>query len=146
MPSNRSEATSGTESRSRRRVLAALGAGAVVSVAGCSDVLSGPGDTEVEPAEVVVENRTAEPAEVAVRLTDGGEETLFSRVFAVGPDELVGRGAVDTTPSRVHAFTPGGVSRRWRYDPDLSADFDCEIKDVGLTLRADDTIDPWYKC
>jgi hypothetical protein len=144
MPAKCPSATSGSEHRSRRAVLAALGAGTTLSVAGCSGLLSDESDTE--HAEVVVENGTDSPAEVAVRISGGADETLFSRVFTLGPEELVGSGALETTPARVHAFTPGGLSRRWEYDPDLPADFDCDIKDVGLTLGTEDRIEPWYKC
>jgi hypothetical protein len=145
MPANRSTTSRGTEGRTRRQILAALGAGTAVSIAGCSDVLSGR-PAETGSAEVVVENRTTEAAEIAVRLTDGASETLFSRVFTVGPEAMIGRGSIDSVPARVHAFTPAGVSHWWDYDPDLPADFDCEIKDVGLALHGGETIEPWYKC
>ncbi len=147
MPSRQLSTPSGIGQRTRRSVLASLGAGTVFTMAGCASVLpGGPAETEVEPAEVVVENRTDDDAEIAVRLVDGASETVFSRVFSVGPEQMVGRGAIETAPRRVHAFTPGGISTRWEYDPDLPADFDCEIKDVGLTLHGDETIEPWYKC
>jgi hypothetical protein len=147
MPSNRSAVTTGTDRLSRRAVLAALGTGTAISFAGCTEILPwNSTDARVDPAEVVVENRTSEAAEVAVRVTGDADETLFSRVFAVGPESMVGGGAIESVPSRIHAFTAGGVSRRWRYAPDLSVEFDCEIKDVGLTLHADETIEPWYDC
>jgi hypothetical protein len=71
---------------------------------------------------------------------------LFSRVFALGAKKMTSRGAIETTPARVHAFTAGGVSHTCQYDPDLPAQFDCEPKDIGLTLHRDNTIEPWYNC
>lgn len=132
---------------SRRRVLSTLGVVASVSVAGCSGVLPGSDFNSVdEPGEVIVENRTASKAEIAVRVIDREDETLFSRVFTLEPGTMMGRGAIETTPSRVHAFTAGGVSRRWRYAPDLPEEFDCDLKDVGLTLHQNNTIESWYSC
>lgn len=93
-----------------------------------------------------VENRTASKAEVAVRVVDSEDATLFSRVFALEPETLISRGAIEASPSKVHAFTPTGASRTWRYAPDLPADFECEREDIGLTLHQDGTIEPWYKC
>lgn len=119
---------------------------ASVSTAGCSAVLTGSGSSSDEPSEVRVVNSTASKAEIAVRVIDSEDETLFSRVFTLGPEEAMGHGAIETTPSRVRAFTPDGVSHTWRYAPDLPADFDCEIKDIGLTLHQDHTIEPWYSC
>jgi hypothetical protein len=117
----------------------------LVSTAGCNGVLSGSDSTD-EPIEVSVENGTDSAAEIAVRVVDGAGATLFSRVFALGPEKMGSRGAIETAPSSVHAFTPDGVARTWQYAPDLPADFDCELKDIGLTLRRDDTIEPWYSC
>ena len=132
---------------SRRRLLASLGAAASVSIAGCGGFLPGSSSTDtVEPSEVIVENGTTSTVEIAVRVTDSEDETLFSRVFTLGPEQMMGRGAIETTPSRVHAFTPDGVSKTWRYDPGLPVDFDCDIKDIGVTLRSDNTVEPWYDC
>lgn len=147
MPSDRVSTTRRERGPSRRRLLAALGASTSVSIAGCGGFLPGSGSTDtVEPSEVIVENGTTSTEEIAVRVTDSDDETLFSRVFTLGPEKMVGRGAIKTIPSRVHAFTPNGVSKTWRYDPDLPADFDCEIKDVGLTLNSNNTIETWYDC
>lgn len=147
MPSDHFLASPRESRPSRRRVLATLGAVASVPTAGCSDVLPGGDSTSVDdPGEVIVENRTASKAEIAVRVIDSEEETLFSRIFTLGPDAITSRGAIETIPSRVHAFTPDGVSRTWRYDPDLPVDFECEPKDIGLTLHRDNTIEPWYDC
>lgn len=147
MPSNRSSVAHRNNRPSRRRLLATLGAVASVSTAGCSDGLADrwPGTTD-EPAEVIVENRTASKAEIAVRVIDNEAETLFSRIFALEPEKITSYGTIETTPSRVHAFTATGVSRTWRYAPDLPAGFDCERKDIGLTLHQDTTIEPWYSC
>ncbi|QSG16150.1 hypothetical protein HSEST_2640 [Halapricum desulfuricans] len=73
-------------------------------------------------------------------------ETLFSRIFALGAGKMTSHGAIETTPARVHAFTATGVSHAWRYDPELPVEFDCEPKDIGLTLYRDNTIEPWYDC
>lgn len=132
---------------SRRRFLAGFGAVASMSFAGCSGVLpgsdSGGGD---QAGEVVVENRTDSEAEIAVRVVGREDEPLFSRVFVLEGGKTMSRGTVETTPTRVHAFTATGVARTWRYDPDLSVEFDCKPKDIGLTLHRDNTIKPWYSC
>jgi hypothetical protein len=96
--------------------------------------------------EVIAENRTSTGAEIAVRVVDGEGETLFGRVFALGPEEMASRGGLEATPARVRAFTAGGVSETWRYGPDLPAGFECEPRDVGLTLRRGGAIEPWYDC
>jgi hypothetical protein len=147
MPSTLSVPTTGRENRSRRAVLAAVGTGTALSIAGCSGLLPrSPGDADADPAEVVVENGTASPATVAVRISDGADETVFSRVFTLGPEEIHSRGAIESAPDRVHAFTPDGTAAQWAYDPDLPVDFDCDIKDVGLTLTRDGGFEPWYDC
>lgn len=115
--------------------------------AGCSDVLPESASRRTdEPSEVTVENRTSSGAEIAVRVIDSESETLFSHVFTIGPDKMMSRGAIETIPSEIHAFTPDGVSHTWRYDPDLPVEFQCEPKDIGLTLHDDTTIEPWYDC
>jgi hypothetical protein len=147
MPSDHLSSIPREDGLSRRGVLATLGAVASVSIAGCSDVLpgndTGSGD---ESGEVMVENRTTSTAEIAVRVIGTEDESLFSRVFALGPEQMTSHGAIETPPSRVHAFTADGVSRTWQYDPDLPVDFDCEPKDIGLTLHRDNTLEPWYDC
>lgn len=111
MPSNRLAASLRENRPSRRRFLATLGGVASVSIAGCSEVLPGSGSSSAdEPIEVSVENRTTSKAEIAVRVIDGEEETLFSRVFTLEPEKMTSRGAIERTPSRVHAFTADGVS------------------------------------
>jgi hypothetical protein len=147
MSPNYSSVTPRENSLSRRRALGTLVTVASVSVAGCNGVLSsGTSSSAAEPSEVMVENRTASRAEIAVRVVDREEEALFSRVFTIGPEKMRSRGAIETTPARVHAFTADGVSQTWEYDPDLPADFACEPKDIGLTLHPDQTIEPWYDC
>lgn len=147
MPTDHFSAALRENRPSRRRFLAALGGVTSVSIAGCTDVLPGGGSGSAdEPIEVSVENRTASKAEVAVRVIDSGGATLFSRVLALGPETMTSRGAIETTPSRVHAFTADGVSHAWRYAPDLPVDFECEREDIGLTLHRDNTIEPWYTC
>ncbi|WP_415382809.1 hypothetical protein [Halosimplex sp. TS25] len=147
MPSDRVSATLQDNRPSRRRFLASLGVVASVSISGCNAVLPGTNSSSTdEPSEVTVENRSDSKAEIAVRVIDSEDETLFSRVFTLGPETMISRGAIETTPSRVHAFTADGVSHSWRYDPDLPADFECGLKDIGLTLHDDSTIEPWYDC
>lgn len=147
MPSDRFSDTLGEYRPSRRRVLAVLRTVTAVPVAGCSEVLSGSGSISAdEPIEVTAENRTSSKAEIAVRVIDREEETRFSRVFTLQPETMASNGAIETLPSRVHAFTADGVSNTWRYAPDLPADFECEREDIGLTLHEDDTIEPWYTC
>lgn len=147
MPSDPLSVTLRETRPSRRRFLATLGGVTSVSIAGCSDVFSVSGSSSAdETIEVSVENRTSSRAEIAVRVVDSEGATLFSRVFDLEPTTIVSRGAIETTPSRVHAFTADGISHTWRYAPDLPADFECEREDIGLTLHDDDTIEPWYKC
>ncbi|MFC6615523.1 hypothetical protein ACFQAS_11270 [Halopenitus salinus] len=147
MPSDRASAPLRESRSSRRRVLAALGAVASASTAGCSGVLPGrdSGRTD-DPIEVTVLNDTSSTAQIAVRVTDAEAEMIFSRVFSLGPEKMAGCGAIEATPASVHAFTADGVSRTWRYAPDLPADFECDRADIGLTLRRDGAIEPWYSC
>lgn len=120
---------------------------ASVSSAGCSGVLPGSATSSTDEAgEVIVENRTDSEAKTAVRVLDREDETLFRHVFTLGPEQMTGRGAIETAPSRVHAFTAAGVSHTWQYAPDLSEGFACEIKDIGLTLHRDSSIESWYDC
>lgn len=147
MPSERLSATLQDNRPSRRQFLTTFGLVTSAATAGCGDTLPtiGSGNAD-ESSEVIVENRTGFTAEIAVRVVNREAETLFSRVFTVGPEKTTSHGVLETSPSRVHAFTPEGVSHTWAYDPDLPADFDCQPKDVGLTLLRDNTIEPWYDC
>jgi len=118
-----------------------------VATAGCSSVFPGSDTGNSDgSSEVTVENRTTSEAEIAVRVIGSDGETLFSRIFALGAGKMTSHGAIETTPARVHAFTATGVSRAWQYDPELPVEFDCEPKDIGLTLYRDNTIEPWYDC
>jgi hypothetical protein len=147
MLSDRLSATLREQSSSRRQILTALGVVASTSAAGCSDVFPDSGSSSADNVgEVIVRNGTDSPIEIAVRVVDSGDETLFSRVFTVGSQKIISRNGIETIPARIHAFTPNGVSHTWRYDPDLPAGVECEIKDIGLTLNQDHTIDPWYDC
>lgn len=146
MPSENAPVVDRDDRPSRRRFLAMAGAAASASTAGCTGVLPGSGSDDVdEPNEVIVENATASEAEIAVHVMDADGETLFGYVFALGPERLTSRDGSEVTPARIRAFTPNGVSHAWEYDPDLPIEFDCEPKDIGLTLR-DDAIEPWYVC
>lgn len=147
MPSDRFSAALRENRPTRRRFLATLGGVTSVSIAGCSDVFGGSDpSSDDETIELTVENRTPSPAEIAVRVIDGEGETLFSRVFTLEPGTITSRGSIETTPTRVHAFTAEGVAHTWRYAPDLPVDFECEREDIGLTLHRDNTIEPWYTC
>ncbi|WP_229121418.1 hypothetical protein [Halapricum desulfuricans] len=118
-----------------------------MATAGCGSVLPGSDTGNSDgSSEVTVENRTTSEAEIAVRVIGSDGETLFSRIFALGAGKMTSHGAIETTPARVHAFTATGVSHAWRYDPELPVEFDCEPKDIGLTLYRDNTIEPWYDC
>lgn len=146
MPSNTSSTLLETPP-SRRGLLTTLGGVTALWTAGCSDVLlEGDSGSTNEPSEVIVENRTSSAIEIAVRVVDTESETLFSHVFTLGPETMLSRGAIETTPSEIHAFTPDGTSHTWRYDPDLPVEFECDPKDIGLTLHDDTTIEPWYDC
>lgn len=147
MPSSHLSATLRENRPSRRRFLASLAGVASLSAAGCSEVLPGSGSSSAdEPIEVSVENRTSSKAEIAVRVIGSEEETLFSRVFTLGPEKMTSHGAIESSPSRVHAFTADGVSHTWRYAPDVPEDFECDLEDIGLTLHQENTIEPWYTC
>jgi hypothetical protein len=146
MPSDRLSTGRRTGGPSRRQLLATLGAVSLTSTAGCSGLLTGSDSGNTQSSEVSVENGTSSRAEIAVRLVDSADETLFSRVFSLAPESMASRGALDTTPSNIYAFTADGVSRTWAYAPDLPPDFECTPKDVGLTLTPDGTIEPWYDC
>jgi hypothetical protein len=120
---------------------------AAISTAGCSAVIPGSdSNSDDDSIEVTVGNETDSEVAIAVRVIDSEEETLFSHVFSVESGKMIGRGAIKTTPAKIHVFTADGVSRTWKYAPDLPPEFDCELKDIGLTLRQDNTIEPWYTC
>lgn len=147
MPSDRLSTLRRENRPSRRRFLAALGGLMSVPTAGCSETFSVNDSSRAdETIEVSAENRTSSRAAIAVRVIDNEEETLFSRVFDLESGTIASRGAIETPPSRVHAFTPDGASHTWRYVPDLPVDFECEREDIGLTLHQDNTIEPWYTC
>jgi hypothetical protein len=131
--------------RSRRDVLASAGVLAAVPVSGCSgSVLSNGSEGEGDTIEIMVENRTDEPATIGVRVADAEGEPLFSRVYEIEPGHLDSSAGIETTPSTVTAFTPDGTAATWEYTPD--SDADCDGMDVGLTLRSDGSIDSWYAC
>jgi hypothetical protein len=132
---------------SRRRILATVGTVASLSTAGCSGIIPSDGSEDAaEPIEVAVSNAASDVVEIAVRVLDREGMGLFSRVFSLEPGHFVSRGAIETTPAEVSAFTPDGVSHTWEYDPDLPGDFDCDRADIGLTVQQDNSIREWYKC
>ncbi|MFC5135966.1 MULTISPECIES: hypothetical protein [Haloferacaceae] len=149
---DQSATTERNDPPSRRRFLAAFGAVASASTAGCSGGFPGrssddsdDSDGDDDPNEVIVENATASAAEIAVHVTDADGGTLFGHVFALGPERIASREGTEVTPARIRAFTPTGVSHAWEYDPNLPIEFECDPKDVGLTLR-EDAVEPWYDC
>lgn len=133
------------EERPRREVLASAGVLASIPVSGCIDsVLSNGPEGEGDTIEIMVENRTDEPATIGVRVADDEGEPLFSRVYGIEPGHLDSSAGIETTPATVTAFTPDGTSATWEYAPD--SDVDCDGMDVGLTLRSDGSIGSWYAC
>lgn len=121
---------------------------ASVSIAVCNTVLPSNGSSSGhKSSEVIVVNNTASEVDVAVRVVDNEDNTLFSRVFSTGPEMTnSSRDEIETPPTKVHAFTADGISKTWQYAPNLSGEFDCEPKDIGLILQDDNTIEPWYTC
>lgn len=92
----------------------------------------------------MVENQTEELATIGVRVEDDEGEVLFSRVYELESENLDSSAGIETTPSTVIVFTPDGSSATWKYAPDL--DINCEGEDIGITVRADGSIDSWYAC
>ncbi|WP_436343125.1 hypothetical protein [Natronorubrum sp. FCH18a] len=134
-----------TESVSRREVLTLTGAIGSIPVSGCSDfVVSTDTEGEGDTIEIMVENRTEEPATIGVRIEDDDGDPLISRVYELEPGHLDPAAGIETIPSTVTVFTPEGSSATWKYAPDL--DIDCDGEDIGITLRADGSIDSWYAC
>lgn len=127
----------------RRDVLRAASAGTVLSLSGCLNRVPLGGASR--SAEVVVDNYTDETAYVSVLVEGRGGERLFTHTFVVDPDHSVGRGSYRREPTTITAFSRRGVERTWDYDPDLGPEFDCDPKDVGLTLERG-AISPWYSC
>lgn len=131
--------------RSRREVLATSSVLAVPLLSGCSDFTFPTGsEGEGETIEIMVENRTDEPAVIAVRIEADDGAMLFSQVYELEPGHLDSAGGIETIPETVSVFTPEGVSATWEYSPDL--EMECDGEDIGITLRSDGSIDSWYAC
>ncbi|WP_135820099.1 hypothetical protein [Halostella litorea] len=146
MSPNRNSDSGGMPGRSRRRFLATVGVATAGSLAGCAAVdLPGGSEREGEgdTVEILVENRTADPTRIGVRVEDDDGAALFSRVYSLEPDHLDQSAGVDATPATVRAFTPDGTAATWAYAPD--DDLDCEGKDVGITLT-EEGFESWYGC
>lgn len=120
---------------SRRELLAGIGGIASLTVAGCSE-LGGSGGPEGEgdTIEIFVGNGTDESAMIAVRIENDTGETLFSRVYELGPDKGDESAGIETVPSTVTAFTPEGNAASWEYDP--VSDTECD-QDIGIRLLPD---------
>jgi hypothetical protein len=143
MSPNRGPAASAIAGRSRRRFLAAVGAAAAGSIAGCSVIAPADGpEGEGDTIEIVVLNRTDDPARVGVRVEDDEGEALFSRVYSLDPGHLDESAGIDTTPATIRAFTPDETAATWAYAPDL----DCEGQDIGITLTEEEGFESWYGC
>jgi len=145
MSPNRGPAASATTGRSRRRLLVAAGAAAAGSLAGCSVIAPADGpEGEGDTIEVVVHNRTDDPARVGVRVEDDEGAALVSRVYSLDPGRLDESAGIDATPATIRAFTPDGTAAVWSYAPDLNQD--CEGEDIGITLTEDEGFESWYGC
>ena len=132
---------------SRRRLLASVGVVSAVSIAGCNAIGSpggpkGEGDT----IEILVENDTDDSAQIAVHVEDPDGNTLFGRVYELGPHHLDSSAGIETRPATVAVFTPDGASATWEYSPEPDFDLACEGVDIGVTLKPERTIESWYGC
>lgn len=128
----------------RRRLLGTVGAAVGVSTAGCSGLLPSGREGEGDTIEVLVENRSPDPARIGVLIEDTDGEPLFSRVYELDPQQLDQSAGIETRPATVFVFTPDGAADEWEYAPDL--DIDCEGEDIGISLEGDGTFESWYAC
>ena len=102
--------------------------------------LEGEGDT----IEILVENDTDAPAQIAVNITGSDQESLFSRVYELEPRHLDSSASIEIRPVEVTVFTPDGVSATWEYSP--KGNFRCDGVDIGITLKPEKTVESWYGC
>lgn len=145
MSSNTASPSESRRTLSRRQLLATVGTAAAGLAAGCSMIDSasqpeGEGDT----IEILIENATENTAQIAVYITDSDGHSLFSRVYELEPGHLDMSGGIETRPTTVRVFTPGGTAATWEYAP--KTDLDCEGVDIGVTLTEEQTIESWYGC
>jgi len=131
---------------SRRQLLATLGVVSAGSIAGCGSIDIGEPNGEADTIEILVENLTDELAQIAIYIEDNEENTLFSRVYELGPDNLDSSAGLETRPATVTVFTSDGTSTTWKYSPEGEFNLDCEGVDIGVSLKPDQTVESWYAC
>lgn len=135
-------------SMERRSVLQSLGIGGSIVLAGTSGCLSdsSPTDTQSE-RELVVTNEREQTVLLGVRVEDQDGESLFSHVYEIEPgktDETTGDGHIETQPDRVVVFTPNDEVQTWDYSPET--DLNCDIQDIGIRIRPEETIEFYNSC
>lgn len=132
----------------RRKVLQSLGIGGAIVLAGASGCLSdnSPADAQGE-RELVVSNERDESVLVGVRIEDQDGASLFTHVYEIEPgttDETTADGHIETQPDRVVVFTPTDDIRTWDYSPET--DLNCDIQDIGIRIRPEQTIEFYNSC
>ena len=132
-------------SSSRRHLLATIGTVVGAGISGCNTLESSDGpEGEGETIEIILTNATADPSTIAVRVEDDDGNPLFSRVYELDPHHSDESAGIETRPSTVRAFTPGGTAAEWDYDPDI--DMQCEGKDIQIMLTSDNLFELSYSC
>ena len=130
---------------SRRELLARIGGVASVTVAGCSE-FGGSGDSEDEggTTEIVIGNGTDEPTMIAVVIENDTGETLFNRVYELGPEKADESAGIESVPATVTVFTPNGNAAKWElHSP--NPDDGC-TEDLGIRLLPDGSFEHSYGC
>jgi hypothetical protein len=130
---------------SRRELLAAIGGGASVTVAGCSE-LGGSSDPEDEASttEIIVGNGADDPTMIAVVVENGTGETVFNRVYELGPEKADESAGIEAVPAAVTVFTPDGNAANWEL-PAPDPDDGC-TEALGIRLLPDGTFQYSYSC
>lgn len=114
-------------------------------VAGCSELgVSGDPEDEGGTTEIVVGNGTDEPAMMAVVIENDTGETLFDRVYELGPEEVDESAGIETIPATVTVFTPDGNAASWEL-PAPDPDDGC-TETLGIRLLPDGTFERSYSC
>ncbi|WP_440765098.1 hypothetical protein [Natronorubrum sp. DTA7] len=129
---------SSTPVLSRRNLLHSVSVTACTMVAGCASSEDG--------IEILVDNASGQPVDVAVLLTDDEEEQLFSHVFSLELDQFGRAGDVNQKPLEIFVFTSNGNSKSWEYTPSHSRDSGCNMGNIGMTLTQEGAVDKWYDC
>jgi len=129
----------------RREVLASVGTGLTVASAGCLDAVPLlAADRNETTTEVTTVNDSNKKAYVSVIIGDD-EDVIFQHTFIVNSGNSISHGEISRKPEKIIAFTREGISETWNYDPDLSPEFTCNIKEIGFTIK-ESQIEPWYSC